>query len=268
MSNNHLLSMLRRGRAASSGGGGGGESGTIYAEWVNTNGVGVFSGGGSATFPLDGGVRIARFDLSGVNTGQNRMYYPVPSSYMTGGKVLHLAWEVRMPQSTLDVLATNLGSAPYTQIKLHLSRAENDAPKWAGQAYRFAMAGLGVSSNAGKPNACVVLNDWFNQLFSPHKESSDFVADTWKKIQLAYRDDGSNAYVRTWYGGVEVGSESVSNDSVLLGGSNNNGGSEGQSLTYNMSFGIEYAQLPGAQTNALRVEIRRIVISDYFLTGF
>ena len=266
MSNNHLLSMLRRGRAASSGGGGGG--GTIYAEWVDTNGVGAFSGGGSATFPLDGGVRIARFDISGVNTGQNRMYYPVPSSYMTDGKVLYIAYEIRLPQTTLDVLATNLGVAPYPQIKFHLSRAENDPNKWTGQKYRFAVNAMGVSSVAEAPNAIVVRNDWFNIPYSPEKISSTIAADTWAKVQLAYRDDGSNAYVRAWFNGVEVGSESVSNDSVANGGSNNNGGSEGQSLTYNMSFGIEFAQLPGTQTDALRVDIRRIVLSDYFLSGF
>ena len=244
------------------------DNGAIYAIWENEVNAGMFNEGLSATYPLVGGENIARFDISGVNTGQSRMYFPVPSRYMTNGRVLHIAYEIRLPQSTLDILATNLGFPPYPQIKFHLSRAEDGPAKWAGQTYRFAVNAMGVSSDASAPNSIVVRNDWFNIAYDPHKISSALTADTWLKVQLSYRDDGSNAYVRAWFNKVEVGSESVSNDNTGDGGSNNNGGSEGLALMYHMSFGIEFAQLPGSQTDALRVEIRRIKISDHYLSEF
>lgn len=244
------------------------ETETVYAYWNNMEDTGEFSGGGSATFIEESGVGIARFEVSGANTGQNRVYYPIPSSYMTDGKELHLAFKLRMPETTLDVLATNLGSPPYPQIKFHLARAESDPPKWGGQAYRFSVAAMGVATNAEAPNTLNVKNDWFNHSYIPNKASSSYLPDTWGWAQISYRDDGENAYVRAWFNGVEVGSESISNDNTSDGGSNNNGGSEGNNLTYNMSFGIEFSQCPGAQTDTLRVDVQQIVISNYHLPSY
>ena len=246
--------------------------GTILASWDNATTAGAFTANnaGAISYPSDGGVNIARFAVTtsgGDNSGFAYLSYNVPSSYMQNGNVLHLAWEMRVPLVTYNAITTNVGP-PYQQIKFHLSRAESSPPKWGVQSYRYAVVAMGVASQgASSPNKVRTLNDWFNIAYSPTKDSATLGADTWIKVQLAYREDATNGYVRAWYNGTEVGSESVSNDSVANGGSNNNGGSEGQSLIYTMRFGFAYV---ATNTTGVPVsmDIRKIVISTAFQSGF
>lgn len=258
------------------GGGAGGGGGSILASWENATTAGVFStvNAGAISYPYDGGVNIARFSLTtsgGDNAGESYLHYAVPSSYMQGGNVLHLAWEMRVPATTYTAITTNYG-APYQQIKFHLSRAESDPPKWGGQSYRYAVTAMGVATQgASSPDKVRTLNDWFNVAYSPTKDSATLGADTWVKVQLAYREDATNGYVRAWYNGTEVGSEAVSNDNTFDGGgvpgNNNNGGSEGQSLTYKMRFGMAYVATNTTGV-AVSMDVRKIVISTAFQSGF